>query len=332
MPASPTKLLFTWEETTLLQQELMKFRTAFVAKYGAEWYMSFRGDDLDFATVQNELVWGGMFSTKKLIVIRSVPKDNHPDNKAKASDQGPLEEWIIKNREDIPSDHVLIFVSYKPDKRTKGAKFFLENATVKEFPLLNEKQLAHKAQDLLTKYIDGVTATQLIAYIWVNGGVGTLTRECEKLIHYAEAKDLSTITLEHIKDVCVASKESDAFALMDTLFLDTPKAIQCISDEQNNGKEPLEFLGLLFRGLKMIIAMVDCYDNGITWATDIAKEIGVHHFPVMKRLGSIKIYKTKIAAIKSCYGQLLQLNYDLITGGLPVEGFWLEVKKVVSEG
>jgi DNA polymerase III delta subunit len=226
--------------------------------------MSFRGDDLNFATIQNELVGGGMFSTKKLIVIRSIPKDNHPDNKAKASDQNQLEEWIIKNWEEIPSDHVLIFVSYKPDKRTKGTKFFLENATLKEFPLLNEKQLAHKAQDLLTTYINGVTATQLIEYIGINGGVGTLTRECEKLLHYAQAKDISTITLDHIKEVCVASKESDSFALMDSIFLDTPKAIQCIADEQNNGKEPLEFLGLLFWGLKLIIAMVDCYDHGIT--------------------------------------------------------------------
>jgi DNA polymerase III delta subunit len=259
-----------------------------------------------------------------------LPKDNHPDNKAPSGEQSKIEEWIIKYRNEIPDDHILIFVSYKPDKRTKGAKFFLEQATVKEFPLLNEKQLANKAQDLLTTYINGVTAQQLVAYIGINGGVGTLTHECEKLLHYCQAKDITTITIDIITQVCTATTESDAFALLDSLFLDTAKSLSLIEEEEKNAVEPLEFLGRLFWGMKLMLGMVDAYDRGIISATDIAKEIGMHHFPIMKRLKDYKTYKAKIETIKSCYGELLQLNYDLITGGLPVEGFWLEVKRIVQ--
>lgn len=327
---SPTKLLFTWEETTLLQQELKRFKDSFILKYGLEGYLSFRGDDLKLADVQNAVIWGGMFSTKKLIVIWSIPKDNHPDNKAKADDQNKIEDWIIKTRQQIPSDHILIFVSYKPDKRTKGVKFFLEHATVKEFGLLKDKELAQKAQQLLGTLIDATNAMKLIEWIGINGGVWTLMRECEKLQHYATAKNISKLSSRDIQEVCIASKESDAFALMDNIFLDREKSIQCIQDEQQNAKEPLEFLWLLFRGLKLIIAMIDAYDRGIISATEIAKEIWVHHFPIMKRLKDYKIYKAKIETIKLCYAELLQLNYDLITGALPEEGFWLEVKRIIS--
>jgi DNA polymerase III delta subunit len=232
---------------------------------------------------------------------------------------------------EIPSDHIVIFVSYKPDGRTKTTKFFLEHATVKKFPLLSEKELAHKAQDLLTTYINGVTANQLIAYIGIQGGVGTLTRECEKLLHYAQSKDISTITIDHIHEICMPSQETDAFALGDVLFLNTSRALELIDDEMHAKKEPQEFLGLLFWSMKLILGMVDAYDRGIITATDIAKEIGIHHFPIMKRLKDYKTYKSNIETIKSVYSQLLQLNYDVITGGLPVEGFWLELKRIISK-
>ena len=330
MPPSPTKLLFTWEETTLLQQELLKYKTAFISKYDESAYIRFRGDDLKFADVQNAVVGGWFFSTKKLIVIRSVPKDNHPDNKAPTSEQSKTEERIIKYRNEIPEDHILIFVSYKPDRRTKGTKFFLDHATLKEFPLLNEKELAKKAQELLWTLIDAFTALKLVEYIGVNGWMGTLTQECDKLRHYCEAKNIAQISLEIIHDVCIASQETDAFALADVLFLDTKKSLALIEEESEAKIEPLEFLGRLFWAMKLIIALVDAYDRGIISATEIAKEIGVHHFPIMKRLKDYTTYKTKIETIKSCYGQLLQLNYDLITGGLPVEGFWLEMKRIIA--
>jgi DNA polymerase III delta subunit len=41
----------------------------------------------------------------------------------------------------LPSEVLLICVSYKPDKRGRFYKRFDSNATIKSFPLLNEREL-----------------------------------------------------------------------------------------------------------------------------------------------------------------------------------------------
>jgi DNA polymerase III delta subunit len=41
----------------------------------------------------------------------------------------------------LPSEVLLICVSYKPDKRSRFYKRFDGNVTVKSFPLLNEREL-----------------------------------------------------------------------------------------------------------------------------------------------------------------------------------------------
>lgn len=94
--------------------------------------------------------------------------------------------------------------------------------------------------------------------------MGTLTQECDKLRHYCEAKNIAQISLETIHDVCIASQETDAFALADVLFLDTKKSLALIEEESQAKIEPLEFLGRLFWAMKLIIALVDAYDRGIT--------------------------------------------------------------------
>ena len=41
----------------------------------------------------------------------------------------------------LPSEVLLVCVSYKPDKRSRFYKRFDSNATVKSFSLLNEREL-----------------------------------------------------------------------------------------------------------------------------------------------------------------------------------------------
>ncbi len=134
--------LFTGEEQYLLQQELRKRKTSFVEKYGEQGLFHFRTDDLDPQLIGTTLAAGGMFSEKKLVIVPGIPKDSTPTQKVASKDSERITDYLMKHREQLSPDTILVLLSYKPDKRTKAYKFFAKHADVKTFARMNTKQLA----------------------------------------------------------------------------------------------------------------------------------------------------------------------------------------------
>lgn len=121
---SDTKLIFTGESHYQVHEALTYRKNGFVAKHGSEWLHIFRHDELDLGTIQSCVMGWWFFATKSLTIIYGVPRDNTGTNKAKAAEAEPLEKFLMESRDHIPSDNIVILVSYKPDKRMKSWKFF----------------------------------------------------------------------------------------------------------------------------------------------------------------------------------------------------------------
>jgi len=155
--------LFTGEEYTLLLQELTKRKTSFLEKYGEYSLFDFASDNLQSDQIQNALMSGGMFATKKLVIIRGIPLDSTAHNKAKTADVercfSLLEAFIASN--DIET--IVVCISYKPDKRTKPYKRFAKNAQLKTFPLLDEKQKIIYIQQRLGTLLNTEQQAQLVS-------------------------------------------------------------------------------------------------------------------------------------------------------------------------
>lgn len=90
-----------------------------------------------------------MFVQKKLIIVHGVPKENDPAYKISASVQKSVEERLMSVWETIPADHVMVLVCHKPDKRTKGRKFFEKNTTVKSFAPLSDNKAGKRIESEL---------------------------------------------------------------------------------------------------------------------------------------------------------------------------------------
>ena len=135
------KFLFTGLEVYMLHTEIQKWKSAFLEKYGEHGLFVFKSNELDQETITNCIFSGGMFATKKLIIIYGVPRDNYAPNKVLASKVSPIEDILIKKWEQIPSESIVILISFKPDKRTKSYKFFSKNAEIKVFNPLKGPQL-----------------------------------------------------------------------------------------------------------------------------------------------------------------------------------------------
>lgn len=184
--------LFTGEEYTLLLQDVTKRKRSFLEKYGEYGLFDFASDNLDIDQLQNALLSGGMFASKKLVIIRWVPLDSTPHNKAKSSEIDrclTLLEWFLATND---TETIVVCISYKPDKRTKPYKRFVTHAQLKEYPLLDDKQKVAYVQQALWSLLTPEQQNELVTSC--GSDLWHLAHECDKLYHYATYHQLTSFT------------------------------------------------------------------------------------------------------------------------------------------
>lgn len=318
------KFLFTGDESYLLQQELSKRKAAFITKYGDQALYEFKDDNMDKHMIRDVLLGGGMFSAKKLIIIHNVPKDTDESRKTAAAQQTAVEEIVTKNRTHIPEDHVVILVCYKPDKRTKGRKFFEQNAEVKSFSAYNEKQRDEFAATQLWTLLSSWQRQFFLQLVWNN--LRNIVHEAQKLTTYALFHKRTQLTDEEVRLIVFAQGEINGFIILDTLFTNPKATIEYLTNLQQQGEDMFQILGMLYRGTKLVLQIIDCYEHGIKQGKEIAATLKAHPFAVAKQLKYISTLLDKQGAISSFYKQLLALDEAIKTGKLPAEWFWLHLK------
>lgn len=323
------KFLFSWEESYLLHQEVLKRKKAFLEKYGEQGLFVFKSNELDKSTIINCIFSWWMFATKKLIIIYGIPRDNLPINKALASTINPIEEALIDKRDQIPAESIVILVSYKPDKRTKSYKFFSKHAEIKTFTPLKGIQLTQFVSQQLGELIDHKQAGLIVSLVGNN--LFNLTHECEKLELYAVYHQLKKLDADHIAQVVYAQAEIDSFKILDNLFTNKQKTLELITQYQEQNTDMFQFLWMLYRGLKMVIQIVDLHEQKITSSKEIASIIKVHPFAVSKQNKNIHLLLEHITQIKQFYHKLLELDYNLKSWIYPAEGFWLGIKRMITD-
>lgn len=129
--------LFTGDSPYLLRQELKKWKRSFASKYGEQYIFSFSSDNFDIPQMIDTIFSGGLFVTKKLVIIFGAPGDKVSDNKISASKLEQFEQGFYSRLDYLSSDTIIVFVSYDPDKRLKLFKALSETAQVKEFKTPN---------------------------------------------------------------------------------------------------------------------------------------------------------------------------------------------------
>ena len=275
---------FTGEEARLIRQEVAKRQSSFAEKYGADSIVTFSPEGFDLARVSYTLWGSGLFDTKKLIILTGIPSDTL--NPLRAADLEPLLDKITKSRQTIPQDHIVVFVSYKPDKRKKDYKFFSETFTLKEFKPLTDKSAANR----IAQYLGDIPLAEGVADTIVSK-VGSdlyrLSSELDKL-KIRQQIHPGTITAQTVEEVTRGQTDGDSFALLEVLLTDPKASIALIDEAQDQGTDRNMYLGMLYRGVRIMVQIADALVHGQTEGKDIASEIGAHPFAVAKNLSTLK--------------------------------------------
>lgn len=332
--------LFTGEDRFRLQQELQRWKKAFCEKYGAQNIFVFHADELDRDRIQQALLWGGMFATKTMVIIYGILKEGEKEEalpsakgkikpKPKPNSPEQIAGLLEQYRGNISPDITLIVVSYKPDRRTKWFKFFAQHATVSEF-----KPLAGVDLKNFIRQTSGTLKFSEENIDMIIGIVGTdlslLSNEIEKLRCLAERRWLTTISPELIKYVCYPQAETNSFALLDTLLIDRKKAIAVVTWLQADQQVPFQFLGMLYRGLKLMLQMADLHDQGMTNAKDLAATLKMHPFSVNNQLKQLPKIKAQRPMLIQLFHDLLTMDSNIKSGIVSPDFFWLHIKSMLA--
>jgi DNA polymerase III delta subunit len=133
--------LFTGENHYELREELKRRKDNFAQKFGADSIFTYHTENRNPGEIKQNLCGGGLFITKKLIILQGIPLDTTTTNKLKEEQYSKLTEEMIATTIGVPSDTILICVSYTPDKRGRFYKRITKEGQIKEFRPLDKNGL-----------------------------------------------------------------------------------------------------------------------------------------------------------------------------------------------
>lgn len=324
--------LFTGEDGYRLEQEVTRRTQGFEAKRGQESVMSFRGDR-EVADVLSQLQWGGLFAQERMVVLYGVPGDGASWDKRSVDVLTPIMDQIKRLNDEWPSDLWLVLVSVKPDKRTSDYKWLKKEAEIKTFDRLKWAKLA----SWLAKECDGLlTSAQASAVTSrVGGDTHLLMSEVDKLRRYQSACDHrgedSTITDEVLRKIIVGEHDADVFQFVKRLTTDTQSAIQLVDDVHASGVYWVQFWWSITRGLRSVVLIMSCLDDGMTDSKEIASYLKLHPFAVWQSKG---IARDEIShdggdRMRGFFGAVVHLDYSVKTGRIGADEVWQGLKREI---
>ncbi len=318
--------LFTWEENYLLDKELLRRKQWFISKYWDKTLYEFNYNNFDIDKIINSLHWWWLFSEKKMVIIKWIPIDNFSWIKFSTNKT----ENFIKNInfEKISKDIILIFVSYKPDKRLKSYKTILKYSELKEF-----KKFKQTTQyiNFIIEYLENKIWKDLANYIYIKiwKDLYRLTNELDKIKYMSKKSDF-VFNKKNIDDILRWNTEENSFLLFDYMLEDKNKTLEIIKKIKWQWTDFNQMLWMLYRWLKNFILILDLYELWDSWK-EIASKAKIHPFVVNKTLKYIKLLQDKKNEIKNLYKNILYLDFSIKSWRLDSIAFWLKIKQYLLD-
>ena len=323
-----------WENSYTLNKELKRWKDMFAQKNGADSIFSFNRENRDYGQIKQTIFSGGFFVTNKLIILYGIPLDTEKSNAIKADEIEKLAEDIMNYP--LPSEVLLICVSYKPDKRGRFYKRFDKlhkdnpaQKTIKTFAPLSERELPdfvkENSKDL---NLDSKVIQALIHKVW--NDQFRLESEIDKLRYWKKYYN-DEITTKVVDEVCFGMIEEDIFQLLDLSLTDTKSAVQFIQWLQDDWLDRNAVNGSFAWWLRNYLFVLDYADQWITNSKQIASELKQNPRAIMNITKKISLLKEKRNLIKTLFKSIVDIDYDIKSGNTQPESYFFTIKKVLLQ-
>ena len=306
----------------------------FAEKNGKDSIFSFNRENWDYGQIKQTIFSGGFFVTNKLIILYGIPLDTEKSNAIKAEEIEKLAEDIMNYP--LPSEVLLICVSYKPDKRGRFYKRFdkldKDNPSqkiVKSFSPLKDYELSNfVAQESKDLNLDSKVVETLIHKVW--NDQFRLESEIDKL-RYRKKYYNDEITSKVVDEVCFGMIEDDIFQLLDLALTDTKSAIKFVQWLQDDGLDWNAVNGSFAWWLRNYLFVLDYADHWITDSKQIASELKQNPWAIMNITKKLSLIKEKRNLIQNLFKSIVDIDYDIKSGNAQPESYFFTIKKVLLQ-
>ena len=306
----------------------------FAEKNGSESVFSFNRETWDYGQIKQTIFSWGFFVTNKLVILYGIPLDTEKSNAIKVDEIEKLAEDIMNYS--LPSEVLLICVSYKPDKRGRFYKWLdkldKENPSqklVKSFAPLKDYELSNfVAQESKDLDLDSKVIETLIHKVW--NDQFRLESEIDKL-RYWKKYYWEKITPKVVDEVCFWMMEEDVFKLLDLALSDPKSAIMFVQWLQDDWLDWNAVNGSFAWGLRNYLFVLDYADHWITDSKQIASELKQNPWAIMNITKKLKLLKEKRKLIQTLFENIVDIDYDIKSGNAQPESYFFTIKKVLLQ-
>ncbi|MFA6285251.1 MAG: DNA polymerase III subunit delta [Parcubacteria group bacterium] len=248
---------------------------------------------------------GGLFSLKKLVVIKNI------FSAKKDIENEKFEKFLKSEAKKEKSDLILIFwEGGKVKKSGKLYKLLRKIAKCQEFEPLEGAKLKNwiineiKEREALIS----LAAVEKLM-IFVGNDLNLLSREIEKLSTY---KNKGEISSEDI-DLLVKSKiDTDIFKTVDALARgDKKTALKMMHDHLEAGEDPFYLLSMYFYQFRNLVKVKPLVEKNMPPA-EIASRLKMHPFVARKSVEQSRNFSWE--KLKTLYNSLCEIDFESKTG------------------
>lgn len=278
-------ITLTGENAFLLQQELRKLVSGFLAEHGDMGLERLDGDEAEYIRIQGALTSLPFLANKKMVVLRAPSA-----NKRFVEEAEKLLAYI-------PETTDVIIVEPKLDKRLSYYKYLKKSTDFHEFSQLDVNGLAAwlvQAAKERGGTLSSSDARYLVERVGANQQL--LANELEKLLIHDPK-----VTRQAIDGLTEATPQSTIFQLLEAAFAgNTKRALQLYQEQRALKVEPPQITAMLAWQLHVLAIIKTAGDRS---PAEIAKEA---------RLSPFVVQKSATIALKMSLSELKKLIADLL--------------------
>ena len=256
--------LYYGDNDYALTQTLWRMRDEFVEAHGEHSVAVTQGDSLSLVELPQLLQGASLFATSKLTIIH--------DASANKPVWDELGDFL-----DGAGEIDLVLVEAKPDKRTRTYKWLQKNAEVREFRMLDDREVASWLRTHARTYgieLHHDEANFLVSYVGTDQW--RLHHDVEKLA--LAGKPISRQLIEELID---PNPQATAFELLDAVVGGRRDQAMAKLAVVRRSEDPYKFIGLL---VSQLYALAVCKTGEGKSSQAIASEAGIHPYVVQKTM------------------------------------------------
>lgn len=252
----------------------------------------------------------GLFSTKKLIIVKNAISGQNPEK------QKEILAILKKNfaLEEAESDLIVFFEAGSPKKNGALYKFLFSKAKKQEFAPLEGLKLSNWALNFL-KELDPNKTIEKKALEMLLAATGSdlylLSNELSKLSNHKAGAEI--ITLEDIELLIKSRIDSTIFQAIEALTSgNKARALTLLHQQIESGEDVFYILSMYTYHIRTLLKIGDCFFSGITAPFQIAQITKLHPYVIQKSLSQLRNLSED--KVKGILKSLAEIDYNAKTG------------------